>query len=150
MEQTQIKNKLDNDDKIHITEIFDEDIVPRLMRMDARRGNINCKFAGEQYENWVIEFKSTRSGFEIVNFEYDEDSRSFELARRPLTNQINDKNGKRWVSGCRLHNEDSIECSGKLTKYISKYGGQLLCCEKAFNEILGKCKDKRAKEEDEE
>jgi hypothetical protein len=91
MDQTHFKKELDDDDKIHITEIFDEDVVPRLMRMDARIGNINCKFAGEQYENWVIEFKSTRSGFEIVDFEYDEDSRSFDLAPRPLISQINDK-----------------------------------------------------------
>jgi len=90
MDQTHLKNELDDDDKIHITEIFSEDVVPRLMRMDARIGNINCKFAGEQYENWVIEFKSTRSGFEIVDFEYDEDSRSFELAPRPQISQIND------------------------------------------------------------
>lgn len=92
MDQTHLKNELDDDDKIHITEIFNDDVVPRLMRMDARIGNINCKFAGEKYENWVIEFKSTRSGFEIVDFEYDEDSRSFELAPRPLTSQVNDKN----------------------------------------------------------
>ena len=92
MDQTHLKNELDDDDKIHVTEIFNEDVVPRLMRMGARIGNINCKFAGEQYENWVIEFKSTRSGFEIVDFEYDEDSRSFELAPRPLISQINDKN----------------------------------------------------------
>ena len=84
--------KLDDNDKIHIIEIFNEDVVPRLMRMDARVGNINCKFAGEQYENWVIEFKSTPSGFEIVDFEYDEDSRSFDLAPLPLISQINDKN----------------------------------------------------------
>lgn len=90
MDQTHLKNELDDDDKIHITEIFNEDVVPRLMTMDAKIGNINCKFAGEQYENWVIEFKSTRSGFEIVDFEYDEDSRSFELAPRPQISQIND------------------------------------------------------------
>ena len=94
MDQTHLKNELDDDDKIHITEIFNEDVVPRLMTMDAKIGNINCKFAGEQYENWVIEFKSTRSGFEIVDFEYDEDSRSFELAPRPQISQINDDNSR--------------------------------------------------------
>ena len=76
------KNGLDDEDRIHITEVFHEDVVPRLMKMDARIGNINCEFAGEQYRNWVIEFRSNRSGFEIVDFEYDEDSRGINLAPR--------------------------------------------------------------------
>jgi hypothetical protein len=80
MEQIHPKNTLHEDDKLHITEIFHDDVEPRLMRMHARTGNISCEFAGEQYKNWVIEFKSTRYGFEIVDFEYDENSRSFELA----------------------------------------------------------------------
>ena len=83
-----IKHELDDDDRIHITEIFHEDIVPRLMIMDARIGNINCEFAGEEYKNWVIEFRSSRSGFEIVDFEYDEDTRSFELPRPRLIRDI--------------------------------------------------------------
>jgi len=82
------KQELDDDDKAHIAEVFDEDVVPRLMIMHARTGNINCEFAGEQYKNWVIEFRSTRFGFEIVDFEYDEDSRSFELAPRRLIRDI--------------------------------------------------------------
>lgn len=82
------KDTLHEDEVLHITEIFHEDIEPRLMRMAARAGNINCEFAGEQYRNWVIEFKSTRYGFEIVDFEYDENSRSFELASRPQLTQI--------------------------------------------------------------
>ena len=82
------KDELDDDDKIHITEIFHEDVAPWLMRMAARIGNINCEFAGEQYKNWVIEFRSTRYGFEIVDFEYDENSRSFELAPRPQLTRI--------------------------------------------------------------
>jgi hypothetical protein len=82
------KKELHEDDKLHIAEIFHEDVEPRLMRMNARAGNINCEFAGEQYKNWVIEFKSTRYGFEIVDFEYDENSRSFELAPRPHITHI--------------------------------------------------------------
>jgi hypothetical protein len=78
----QPKELLSDDDRMHITEIFNEDIVPRLMSMDARIGNINCEFAGDQYKNWVIEFRSNRFGFEIVDFEYDEDSRGFQLAPR--------------------------------------------------------------------
>jgi len=83
-----LKRELDDDDKTHIVEVFDEDIAPRLMIMHARNGNINCEFAGEQYKNWVIEFRSTRFGFEIVDFEYDEDSRSFELAPRRLIRDL--------------------------------------------------------------
>ncbi len=88
MKQTRIKTELDEDDKLHITEIFHDDVEQRLMRMNARAGNINCEFAGEQYQNWVIEFKSTRYGFEIVDFEYDENSRSFELAPQPQLTRI--------------------------------------------------------------
>ena len=84
-----VKTALGDDDKIHITDVFDEDVVPRLMIMQARAGNINCDFAGAQYKNWVIEFKSNRFGFEIVDFEYDENSRSFELAPRQLIRDIN-------------------------------------------------------------
>ena len=83
-----VKPVLDDDDKAHITEVFDEDVVPRLMIMQARAGNINCDFAGAEYKNWVIEFRTNRFGFEIVDFEYDEDSRSFELAPRPLIRDI--------------------------------------------------------------
>ena len=85
---TIIKHELDDDDRIHITEVFHEEVVPRLMMMDARIGNINCDFAGDQYKNWVLEFKSVRSGFEIVDFEYDEDSRSFSLPTRPIIGGI--------------------------------------------------------------
>jgi hypothetical protein len=74
-----LKRELDDDDKIHITEIFQGDIAARLMQMDARSGNISCEFAGPQYRNWVIQFKSSRWGLEIVDFEYDEDIRSFNL-----------------------------------------------------------------------
>lgn len=82
------KHDLDDDDRIHITEVFHEDVVPRLMMLDARIGNINCDFAGDQYRNWVLEFRSARSGLEIVDFEYDEDSRSFNLPPRSLIRGI--------------------------------------------------------------
>ncbi|MBW1780079.1 MAG: hypothetical protein JRL30_05015 [Deltaproteobacteria bacterium] len=79
-----LKDELDDDDRFRIAEVFHEDIVPRLMMMHARNGTINCEFAGEQYKNWVIEFKSSRSGLDIVDFEYDRDSRSFALPGQPL------------------------------------------------------------------
>ena len=81
VKQTQIdlKSELDDEDKIYITEIFFEKIVTKLQRMDARIGTLNCDFAGDQYKNWNIHFKSKGPGFEIVDFEYDEDSYSFSL-----------------------------------------------------------------------
>ena len=80
-EQTQIdlKSELDDEDKVYITEIFFEKIVAKLKRMDARIGTLNCDFAGDQYKNWNIQFKSKGPGFEIVDFEYDEDSYGFSL-----------------------------------------------------------------------
>ena len=79
--QTQIdlKSELDDEDKVYITEIFFEKIVTKLQRMDARIGTLNCDFAGDQYKKWNIHFKSKGQGFEIVDFEYDEDSYSFSL-----------------------------------------------------------------------
>jgi hypothetical protein len=73
------ERQLSDDDRIRISEIFQHDIVPKLMMMHARNGTINCEFAGDEYKNWVIEFKSSRSELDIVAFEYDPDSRSFEL-----------------------------------------------------------------------
>ena len=79
-----LKGELEDDHKLHITECFEKDIAARLMQMDARCGNISCEFAGAQYRNWVLEFKSSRWGLEIVDFEYDEDTRSFNLPS-PIT-----------------------------------------------------------------
>ncbi len=73
---TDLQHELD-DDKAFITEIFFEEIVKKLQRMDARIGTLNCDFAGHQYKNWNIQFKSKGQGFEIVDFEYDEDSYGF-------------------------------------------------------------------------
>ena len=82
-EENQIKlvYELDDDDKAHITEIFFEEIVPKLIKRYARIGNLNCVFAGEQYKNWNIQFKSRRSDFDIVEFEYDEDGCGIDLGR---------------------------------------------------------------------
>ena len=81
---------LSDEDRMHILQVFDEDVVPRLVRMDARVGNLNCTFAGEKYENWVVEFRTNRSGFEIVDFEYDEHSRPIHLPAQPFIQQIDD------------------------------------------------------------
>ena len=81
---------LSDDDRMHILEVFEEDVAPRLRRMDARIGNLNCAFAGEKYGNWVVEFRTNRSGFEIVDFEYDEHSRMVKLPAKPPVRLIND------------------------------------------------------------
>jgi hypothetical protein len=78
-EKTHSQSELDDDDRIRITDIFLEEVVAKLKKMDARIGTLNCDFAGEQYRNWNIHFKSTGSDFEIVDFEYDEDSYGFSL-----------------------------------------------------------------------
>ena len=76
---TDLQHELDDDDKAFITEIFFEKVVAKLKRIDARIGTLNCDFAGDQYKNWNIHFKSKGPGFEIVDFEYDEDSYGFSL-----------------------------------------------------------------------
>jgi len=74
-----LKHELDSDDRLLITEVFLNDVVDGLKRRHARTGVLNCDFAGEKYENWNLIFKSSGSDFVIVGFEYDEDSRSFNL-----------------------------------------------------------------------
>lgn len=70
---------LEVDDKIHITELFFEEIVPKLVKLNARIGTINCEFAGEKYKDWNIYFRSAGSGFEIIEFEFDEDGSGMDL-----------------------------------------------------------------------
>ncbi len=72
-------HELDEYDKAHINEIFFEDMVAKLRKMDARVGSLNCGFAGEAYKNWILYFRSRGPVFEIVDFEYDEDSRGLGL-----------------------------------------------------------------------
>lgn len=74
-----LQYELDDDDKFRITVIFHESVIPKLRKLDARLGTINCDFAGEQYKNWNLHFKSTGSDFAIVDFEYDDESCSFSL-----------------------------------------------------------------------
>ena len=82
------KKELTDDDKLHIMTVFQEDVAPRLMRMDARLGNISCEFAGVKYRNWVIEFRSSPSGFSIVDFDYDEEARGIDLAPMPVIKDL--------------------------------------------------------------
>ena len=70
---------LSSEDKEHILIVFHEEIVPKLANLDARLGNLNCEFAGDRYRNWSIQFKSAGSGYEIVDFEYDEQGTAMDL-----------------------------------------------------------------------
>jgi len=72
-------NPLDDEDITHIREVFFEKVVPKLKRLQARIGMLDCSFAGEKYANWLLHFKSAGADFSIVDFEYDEDARSLSL-----------------------------------------------------------------------
>ena len=78
-DQKDRQHELDEYDKAHINDVFFEDMVEKLRKMDARVGSLNCEFAGEQYKNWIIYFRSKGPGFEIVDFEYDADSRGLDF-----------------------------------------------------------------------
>ena len=80
-DKSQIKplEELSHEDQEHIRTIFHEEIEPKLAKYDARMGNLNCEFAGAQYKNWSIQFKSVGAGFDIVEFEYDEDGEGLSL-----------------------------------------------------------------------
>ena len=71
--------ELTDEEKIEIQEIFSVEIVPKLKKLDARRGTISCEFAGPQYANWMIQFRSRGEDFEIVDFEYDEEGAGIDL-----------------------------------------------------------------------
>ncbi len=71
--------ELDEEEKAHIRELFLEDIVPKLLKHHARLGNLSCEFAGDKYRKWMLQFESKGSGFEIVDFEYDEEGDGIEL-----------------------------------------------------------------------
>ena len=71
--------ELEDEDMIRITEVFFEETVPKLQKLNARLGTLNCDFAGEKYQNWTIHFQSAGESFEIVEFEYDEDAIGLDL-----------------------------------------------------------------------
>ena len=74
-----IRLQLQDEEKDHIREVFFRDVAPKLARLNARKGTISCEFAGIQYGRWTIQFDSRRSGFEILNIEYDEEAGSLDL-----------------------------------------------------------------------
>jgi hypothetical protein len=74
-----IGHELSDEDQEQIRAVFHEEVVPKLMKLGARLGSLSCEFAGEQFRNWTVQFKSARNGFEIVDFEYDEDGAGIDL-----------------------------------------------------------------------
>ena len=64
---------LADNDRVDILQVFLEEVVPKLRKLQARNGSLCCDFAGEQYKNWSIRFQSAGPDFEIVDFEYDEE-----------------------------------------------------------------------------
>jgi hypothetical protein len=74
-----LEDELEEDDMGSIRQIFFQDIVPKLKRLDARLGTLNCEFAGKKYCHWTIRFESKGSGYDIVDFEYDEEGEGMDL-----------------------------------------------------------------------
>ncbi|MBN1833881.1 MAG: hypothetical protein JW896_17395 [Deltaproteobacteria bacterium] len=72
-------DELDEEDKDLIRTVFDDQVVPKLVRLNARLGNLSCAFAGKEFEHWTIEFRSIGDSFEIVSFDYDEEASGLDL-----------------------------------------------------------------------
>jgi hypothetical protein len=72
-------HELDEEEQDHIRAVFDDEVVPKLVRLNARLGTLSCGFAGQEFEHWTIEFRSKGDHFEIVSFEYDEEAVSIDL-----------------------------------------------------------------------
>ena len=72
-------NELSDEERAHIRTVFREEVVPKLTKLGARLGTLSCEFVGEQFRNWTIQFKSVGDGFEIVDFEYDEEGVGIDL-----------------------------------------------------------------------
>ena len=70
--KTYMKDGLTDEEISAIQQLFSEEIVPKLKKLDARLGMISCEFAGPQYAKWMIQFRSRGNEFQIVDFEYDE------------------------------------------------------------------------------
>ncbi|MEW6667741.1 MAG: hypothetical protein AB1512_21235 [Thermodesulfobacteriota bacterium] len=71
--------ELSDEEREHLRELFESEVVPKLVRLQARTGNIGCEFAGPRYRKWQIHFRSRGDDFEIVDFEYDEETAGIDL-----------------------------------------------------------------------
>lgn len=74
-----MQDPLTDEEKSDIRELFFEQMVPKLRKLDARLGTISCEFAGPQYSKWMIQFRSRGEEFEIVDFEWDEEGSGIDL-----------------------------------------------------------------------
>ncbi|KPK31094.1 MAG: hypothetical protein AMK69_01480 [Nitrospira bacterium SG8_3] len=72
-------HELSDDDQAHIRTLFHEEVEPKLIKLGARLGTLSCGFAGEQFRNWTVRFRSVGNDLEIVEFEYDEDGAELDL-----------------------------------------------------------------------
>ncbi|MBN2034442.1 MAG: hypothetical protein JW836_14305 [Deltaproteobacteria bacterium] len=63
---------LSDEDLGRITDLFHEQIVPKLIRLHARNGIVGCEFAGPRFKHWQIHSRPRGGDFDIVDFEYDE------------------------------------------------------------------------------
>ena len=50
--------QLDDEDRTFLSDLFYEEIVPKLRKLGARLGTVSCEFAGTPYKNWNIRFDS--------------------------------------------------------------------------------------------
>jgi hypothetical protein len=71
--------ELSDEERDSIRALFFQEVVPKLIKLQARLGTISCEFADPKYSNWMIRFRSRGSDFELVDFEYDEDAASIDL-----------------------------------------------------------------------
>jgi hypothetical protein len=71
--------ELSDEEIDHLRELFSREVVPKLVRLQARMGMVSCEFGGEEYRCWQIRFRSRGSGFEIVDFEYEEEGAGLDL-----------------------------------------------------------------------
>jgi hypothetical protein len=76
---TRTVQELSDDDQAYIRRLFHEKVVPKLIKLGARLGVLSCEFAGEQFRDWAIRFKSVGNDLEIAEFEYDEDGAGIDL-----------------------------------------------------------------------
>jgi len=78
-DQILLEDELEDSDMEAIRQIFFQEIVPKLKRLHARIGTLNCEFAGKKYSYWNIQFESEGEGYDIVDFEYDEEGTGLDL-----------------------------------------------------------------------
>ena len=78
-EQDDVLFELEDEDMNLLSDLFFREIVPKLRKLDARIGTVNCEFAGKRYGKWNIRFRSSGYDFDIVDFEYDEEAAGLDL-----------------------------------------------------------------------